>query len=935
VCGAAGTIRLVADGSSLSALDASANPYTTLAPPPARRRRLDPATPPTVAASDPPVADGAAGPAPSDSPATVAQESGGPSTLLPSARHAAEREAYASVPGYEILGELGRGGMGVVYKARQLRLNRVVALKMILAGSRAGLLQLARFQIEAEAIGRLQHPNIVQIYEIGQHEQCPYFTLEYLEGGCLADRLAGRPQPPHAAAHLLETLARAMHAAHQRGIVHRDLKPGNILLTRDGVPKISDFGLAKRLGEDDSCTHTGAILGTVNYMAPEQAEGKAKDVGPPADIYALGGILYEMLTGRPPFVGDTALSVVEKVRSEEPEMPTRALARSAATGGLRVPRDLETICLKCLRKDPKRRYATAEELAEDLRRFRADEPIQARPVGRLERAAKWVRRKPAAAALVLVSVLAAGGLLGQGLWSYREVRAERDRAEDNFRTARAAVRELLTEVAQEQLAYEPGLELKRKALLEKALEFYKGFLAKKSTDPRVRLETAEAYYLVAEIHRLLGQHRAAQAAFAEAFPLLERLGEEYPQEPEYRQMLANSHNFRGESLRQTGDLRGAEAAYERARVLQERLVQGFPREPAYRQELARTHYNRGIVCQHTNRPRQAKEALGEAAALLLPLVAAAPTVPAYQQHLARCYLNLDPFAGTPAEREELEKRYQEAARLLEGLAQTYPRNAEYRHELGVTYHNLGKLLEGLRRPQDAIAAHRRARDLFGKLATDFPSVPVYRQELAKVHTSLGTALAGDPKAAADEWQRALPLLEALCREFPENFEYRGSRGIVRGNLGWCFLDKQGDPRRARPYLEQGIEDLQAGLKPNPERPAYLLALRNQYLCLARTLLALGEPDAAARAATALPEVYRTNPGDYYRAARFLAQCATQAGQEAASRGYADRALALLREALAHGYKDRESLLKEPDLQPLRQRDDFRDLLGIPAPGGGP
>jgi formylglycine-generating enzyme required for sulfatase activity len=283
-----------------------------------------------------------------------------------------------SVPGYEVLGELGRGGMGVVYKARQLGLNRLVALKMISAAESAGPEQALRFRPEAEAIARLQHPNIVQIYEVGEREGRPYFSLEYVEGGTLAKRLAGAPLPPCEAAQMATTLAAAMDAAHQKGVVHRDLKPANVLLA--GGPetplprcflKIADFGLAKQLDGESGQTHTGAILGTPSYMAPEQAEGRVKDVGPATDVYALGAILYEMLTGRAPFKGTTPLETLEQVRRQEP-VPPRQINPALEC-------NLEAICLKCLRKDQRQRYATAAALAEDLRRFLNHEPTAARP----------------------------------------------------------------------------------------------------------------------------------------------------------------------------------------------------------------------------------------------------------------------------------------------------------------------------------------------------------------------------------------------------------------------------------------------------------------------------------------------------------------------------------------------------------------------------
>jgi WD40 repeat protein/tRNA A-37 threonylcarbamoyl transferase component Bud32 len=308
---------------------------------------------------------------------------------------------HPTLPGYEILGELGRGGMGVVYQARQIRLNRAVALKMILAGQHAGAEAAARFLAEAEAVAKLQHPNIVQIFHIDEHAGCPYFEMEFVGGGSLAAQLDGAPRPPRAAARLVETLSRAMAEAHRHGVVHRDLKPGNILLTHEGVPKVADFGLAKLLNVESGLTRTDSVLGSPSYMAPEQAEGKTKDVGPAADIYALGTILYELLTGRPPFRGATVLETLEQVKTAEPVPPTRLVPG--------LPRDAETIALKCLQKGPAKRYESAAALAEDLRRYRAGEPIVARPVGAKERAWRWCRRNPALAALAAAVVTVALG----------------------------------------------------------------------------------------------------------------------------------------------------------------------------------------------------------------------------------------------------------------------------------------------------------------------------------------------------------------------------------------------------------------------------------------------------------------------------------------------------------------------------------------------
>jgi tRNA A-37 threonylcarbamoyl transferase component Bud32 len=329
----------------------------------------------------------------------------------------------ACVPGHELICELGRGGMGVVYKARQTALNRIVAVKVVLSGGHASGDELARFLAEAEAVARMQHPNIVQIFERGQHDGLPYFTLEYVEGGNLASRLSGTPMPPRQAAQLVEMLARGVHYAHSQGVVHRDLKPVNVLLAKDGSPKITDFGLAKRVESASDLTRTGAIMGTPSYMAPEQATGKSKQIGPACDIYALGAILYECLTGRAPFKAATPLDTILQVVNDEPVAPSRLQTHA--------PRDLETICLKCLQKEPARRYATALALADDLHAFMEGRPISARPVGRMERASKWVRRNrvlTAAIAAVTIALLA-----GTAVSTYFAIHASReaDRARYN------------------------------------------------------------------------------------------------------------------------------------------------------------------------------------------------------------------------------------------------------------------------------------------------------------------------------------------------------------------------------------------------------------------------------------------------------------------------------------------------------------------------
>jgi tetratricopeptide (TPR) repeat protein len=485
----------------------------------------------------------------------------------PGATDRGQGPARPAVPGYEVLGELGRGGMGVVYKARQTSLNRVVALKMLLAGAYADPEQRRRLRAEAEAVARLRHPNIVQIFEVGEHDGRPYLVLEYVEGGALDEALAGTPQNPRAAAAVAETLARAAHAAHQQGVVHRDLKSANVLLAygreppagasrlTEAVPKIADFGLAKQLDAGPRRTPSEAILGTPSYMAPEQASGKMRAVGPAADVYALGAILYEMLTGRPPFRGETPLDTLQQVLIDDP-VPPRALQP-------KVPTDLATVCLKCLQKDPARRYASAGDLAEDLSRFLHGEPIKARPVGPAARLYRWCRRKPATAGLLALLVV------GTAVSTWQAVRAtaaehERDRqrvaAQEEADNARAVLDFLNDNVLGQASAYKqagagaaPDPDLKVRTALDRAAAGVAGkFAGRPRVEIAVRTALGSAYYDVSA-------YDAARAQLEEAVRLSgETLGEDHPD-------TLKATNLLGRVYLDQGKYDEAEALFTRAR----------------------------------------------------------------------------------------------------------------------------------------------------------------------------------------------------------------------------------------------------------------------------------------------------------------------------------------------------------------------------------
>jgi tetratricopeptide (TPR) repeat protein len=926
-------------------------------------------------------------------------------TLGPGSRPARVAEVLPSVPGYEVLGVLGRGGMGVVYKVLQLRLNRVAALKMILAGDHAGPEAAVRFLGEAEAIARLNHPHIVQIFTCGDHDGRPYIEMECVDGGSLADRLDGTPWPARDAAALIETVARAIHEAHRLGIVHRDLKPANILLTADGTPKVADFGLAKWVGVETGLTRTSWVVGSPSYMAPEQAQGKAGVVGPAADVYSLGAVLYELLTGRPPFKAATMLETLAQVKSAEPVSPTRLQPN--------LPRDLVTVCLKCLEKEPPRRYATAVDLAEDLRRFAAGEVILARPAGAARRGWRWCRREPAWAALAATLAVGFVGVATQWWRAERHLRLEiaahralreardreqeasrreeeaRRRAHERFLLGMKAIGGYSTLAGQDELLKDPELEGLRKKLLGTALEFYTELQSSLEADPapQARSPLAEAYCRLGYLRAEVGPKAEALAAYRRALAIWEELVAADPENVTSRAGLAETQTMIGIQSRAGGRRDEAFRAFERAISTARGLVRDHPAVAHYRGDLAWCLNNLGAIQAESGRPDEAIRSQAEALAIREALARESPADFQCRADLAWCLNDLGGAMYAAGRSADALATHRRALAICEGLTATGPaahpdrsglvrsqlavgfllrktgRGAEamrvfepglavaralvrdhptvalYRTQLADCLYNMGIIQADGGRRDESVRSQEEALAIREALARGDPDDPERQSALAWSLEVLGLALdaAGHPDNGLRRVDRAIAALEGLGRDYPTHTEYRERLGDCLEGQG-VLRRRIGDPAASGSF-EQSLAIREALAGHDPASISYQDALGRGYLQLAVVRAAAGRTDEALvlirnaeRIAERSPDV---SPLTLYNLACAYAQCGAggpAGGRERGAAGrsageeYADRAMELLRRAVAAGYANVALIRRDLDLDSLRTRRDFRELL---------
>jgi serine/threonine protein kinase/tetratricopeptide (TPR) repeat protein len=772
---------------------------------------------------------------------------------------------------YEVQGVLGKGGMGVAYRAWDGLLKRVVALKTLRA-SDASDAERERFRLEAEAVAKVRHPNVVQIFDVGEHDGQPFFAMEFCAGGSLAERLKGKPLPAAEAARVLEQIARGVAAAHARQIVHRDLKPGNVLLTEpmaeakegstapsppssgsgssgsgavEALLKVTDFGLAKKLDADQAQTQSGAVMGTPVYMAPEQAFGMSRAVGPAADVYSLGAMLYECLTGRPPFQGATVADTLDLVRHREPA-PVRQLQP-------RTPRDLETICHKCLRKEPGKRYPTAQEFADDLGRFLDGRPILARPVGAIGRGWRWCRRNPWVASLLaaVIGALTAGVIstslaLRQAWRNEAEAKAALEKeeealekAEESRRDEFRAVDTAFRKISEERLYNEPGMMELRRDLLKASAPFYEGFVAKRRGDPRWRLELARALRRLGIVNYHLGSFDDSIRHFQEALALYQQLSEADPNDEDLASGAGACLLEMGHAHAARGQLDQADRCYARSQVYVDRLGRSSVAAEilAQRAQLATL---RGDLPGALGLANEAVERGAEQARL-------DPDNTRIASRLADAHLIRGEVLRRVGKREGALKELDGAVAVFQAAAKKEKREERFfRWHLALAHSMRGRILIELRRHPEAMKDLRTADGALSLLKRQNPTVQGY----------------------ARDWADNLKFLALAC----------GQSGDLEGT---------------RDALERLY----------PEHPRYAVDLANSYRALARRDRAGGKLEEATRWNVKAIEVLQKCPRSdplYPHAARMLAEAAADNAQTLGERGDHKEALKYWDLCLEHG-----------------------------------
>jgi tetratricopeptide (TPR) repeat protein/tRNA A-37 threonylcarbamoyl transferase component Bud32 len=901
-----------------------------------------------------------------------------------------------TIDGYELEAEIARGGMGVVYRARQCGLNRTVALKMLRSSALAAPGQLRRFQAEAEAVAALDHRGIVPVYEVGDHGGQPFLAMKYMEGGSLAGGLDRYREDQRESARLLAEVAEAVDHAHRHGVLHRDLKPANILLDAEGRPHVSDFGLAKRLspaGQQNGAaglTQTGDLLGTPSYMAPEQARGDQRAVTVATDVYGLGAILYELLTGKPPFVGDGILDTLNRIRDQAP-VPPRQLRPG-------VDRDLETICLKALEKEPAERYPSVQALADDLHRFLAGEPVHARPVGLLRRGWRWCRRRRALAGLLLALGLAlAAGFVGV-TWQWRRAErharqeeqnydlaeAERQRAEANldkaaesFRQAHEAVDEFCVRLSDKKLSVVSGSHTLRRDLLQAGLRYYEQFVAREGDDPRLRAELAGVYRRLGALNASIGKRDEALAALQRSRKILE---EELPATPRQQGDLGRTNlqiallqvsngqltaaltslgvaekelKYASESspddvkdaadfasvlldkamlCSRLGRLDESRACYKRQIDLLSQLSPRFNNRPDLKADLAAGYVNLGGFLVSLGQHEEAAGAFEKASALLEPLARSASANDRYRGILAICLLNLgsEQFRGNHA--GESLRTLERARSLLEKLADANPDVLQYSRDLSACLRQTGHVHRVAGRPAEALKCYDKARSIMERLVRLDEASAECQNDLAKCLFDLAglQARTGKDADAILNTRAAAEIRKKLVAAEPANLFFRCDLGLTLGNVAGGFA-RQGQIAEAREAAREAAEHHRAAFTGAPQVAIFRKYLAGACGRVAELALRAGDVTEVVAVSRERRELSTADAAQLYACACDFARAAALAVKRDSvsspdAREYEGLALDTLGLAVRAGFKDADKMRKDTALAKLRGRPGFEKLL---------
>jgi tetratricopeptide (TPR) repeat protein len=872
---------------------------------------------------------------------------------------------------YQLEEVIGRGAFGIVYRARDTELDRTVAVKVPRPGSFPAGEETDRFLREARNAAKLRHPQIVTLHDAGRHGGTCFLVSEFVPGKTLADYAAeARPAFP-VIAELIAQVALALTYAHEQGIVHRDVKPSNILIDAAGKPHLLDFGLAKREASDRSLTQEGQVLGTPVYMSPEQAQEGGR-VDARSDVYSLGVVLYELLTGDVPFRGNIRM-VLKQVLEEEPRPPRRINDR--------IPRDLETICLKALAKQPSRRYQTATELADDLHRWLRREPIRARPAGRIERLARWCRRKPVIAGLTFslgFAVLAgSAGVLWQ--WRRAEVKAAEALAKANeahaqFLRARATVDQYLTQVSEDPELKARNLEPLRRKLLQRARDYYEDFVREHSGDPDLEAELGRTYGRLGIIAAVLDSPPRSIPLFEKKRAVFERLHAEHSEDSAYQSELAESYWRLGYAYHDAGQWPQAWDALQQARQLWEELVRKYPDDPEHAARLIRTFNslarsytiagrfqeaervfldgraaharwgegrpvasdaryqesrawllaNLGSLYRVTGRLEEGREFLQSAVGLGEGLVKAHPKETVYTEALYHALVELGWVDYERAQTDAAEQAWQRALQVTEELVRDHPANGDYQSCTADVSLCLGILWYEFRnRPADAQRVYQKALAIMERLVEEEPQVWSYWANLAGTARRLANLL-----QETGQWPAALELSTRMINQWKSAFRPKHLDDQVKGSLGQLYVDRADTLNCQKRYAE-ALQDYDRAIHLGPTLVPDVQHLRA--LTEGHLLVEKGEHARAAETAQAVAADAAVQGRTLLLAAELLGRCAATAGPEdERTEQYAARAVKLLRRAQSAGYFRPplrvQQLKQDPELSPLRARSDFPELL---------